>query len=178
MHLCIYIVRPLQAGISFKDTCKYSCLFSRFLTLTWWCHKIETVSALLTLWAGKSPVNSSHRVTVLETHPHVRQDLVTKPSWMLVHGCVVISHCCYTWIEFMMTSSNGNTFRVTGHLCGEFIGPGEFPHKGQWRGALMFSLICTRINGWVNNGEAGDLIRHRAHYDVIVMYSSVSYSCC
>ena len=28
------------------------------------------------------------------------------------------------------------------------------PHKGQWRGALMFSLICARINGWVNNGEA------------------------
>ena len=43
------------------------------------------------------------------------------------------------------------------------------PHKGQWRGALMFSLICTWINGWVNNGVAGDLRRHRSHYDVIVM---------
>ena len=47
--------------------------------------------------------------------------------------------------------------------------PGEFPHTGQWRGALMFSLICARINGWVNNGEAGDLRGHWAHYDVIVM---------
>ena len=28
---------------------------------------------------------------------------------------------------YMMTSSNGNIFRVTGHLCGEFTGPGEFP---------------------------------------------------
>ena len=28
---------------------------------------------------------------------------------------------------FMMTSSNGNIFRVTGPLCGEFTGPGEFP---------------------------------------------------
>ena len=27
----------------------------------------------------------------------------------------------------MMTSSNGNIFRATGHLCGEFTGPGEFP---------------------------------------------------
>ena len=27
----------------------------------------------------------------------------------------------------MLTSSNGNIFRVTGHLCGEFTGPGEFP---------------------------------------------------
>ena len=47
--------------------------------------------------------------------------------------------------------------------------PVNSPHKGQWRGALMFSLICTRINGWVNNGEAGDLRRRRAHYDVTVM---------
>ena len=43
------------------------------------------------------------------------------------------------------------------------------PHKGQWRGALMFSLICAWINRWANNGEAGDLRRYRTHYDVIVM---------
>ena len=42
------------------------------------------------------------------------------------------------------------------------------PHKCQWRGALMFSLICARTNGWVNYRKAGDLRRHRAHYDVIV----------
>ena len=47
---------------------------------------------------------------------------------------------------------------------------GEFPHKGQWRGPLMFSLICVWIDGWVNNGETGDLRRYRAHYDVIVMF--------
>ena len=47
--------------------------------------------------------------------------------------------------------------------------PANSPHKGQWHGALMFSLICIWINGWVNNREAGDLRRHRAHYDVIVM---------
>ena len=32
-----------------------------------------------------------------------------------------------TTVKDMMTSSNGNIFRVTGHLCGEFTGPGEFP---------------------------------------------------
>ena len=47
--------------------------------------------------------------------------------------------------------------------------PVNSPHKGQWRGALIFSLICAWINGWVNNREAGDLRRHHAHYDVIVM---------
>ena len=34
--------------------------------------------------------------------------------------------------------------------------PVNSPHKGQWRGALMFSLICAWINGWVNNSEPGD----------------------
>ena len=47
--------------------------------------------------------------------------------------------------------------------------PVNSPHKSQWRGALIFSLICVWINGWVNNGEAGDLRRYRAHYDVTVM---------
>ena len=42
-------------------------------------------------------------------------------------------------------------------------------HKGQWRGALMFSLICTWTNGWVNNRHDGNLRCHRAHYDVTVM---------
>ena len=47
--------------------------------------------------------------------------------------------------------------------------PVNSPHKDQWRGTLMFSLICAWINVWVNNREAGDLRRHRAHYDVTVM---------
>ena len=45
----------------------------------------------------------------------------------------------------------------------------NIPHKGQWRGALMFSLICTWINGSLSNRKAGDLRRHRAHYDVSVL---------
>ena len=36
-------------------------------------------------------------------------------------------HFILTWLVYMMTSSNGNIFRVTGPLCGEFTGPGEFP---------------------------------------------------
>ena len=47
--------------------------------------------------------------------------------------------------------------------------PVNSPHKGQWRGALMFSLICVSTNGWVNTREAGNFRRYRAHYDVIVM---------
>ena len=47
--------------------------------------------------------------------------------------------------------------------------PVNSPHKGQWRQPLIFSLICAWTNGWVNNRDAGDLRRHRAHYDVTVM---------
>ena len=47
--------------------------------------------------------------------------------------------------------------------------PGNSPHKGQWRGALMFSFICAWIKCWGNNREAGNLRRRRVHYDVIVM---------
>ena len=74
----------------------------------------------------------------------------------------------------MMTSSHGDIFRITGHLCVEFTGHRWIPrHKGQWRGALMFSLICAWINGWVINGVAGDLRRHRAQYDVILMITFI-----
>ena len=70
----------------------------------------------------------------------------------------------------IMTSSNGNIFHVTGHLCGEFT--------GQLRGAFMFSLICARINRWANNREAGDLRRYRAQYDVTVMLNLASLRLC
>ena len=43
------------------------------------------------------------------------------------------------------------------------------PHKGQWRGALMFSLICSWINGWVNSRKAGDLRRNGAHCGVTTL---------
>ena len=70
------------------------------------------------------------------------------------------------------------TFSVLLALCGGGGGGGgggihrspvNSPHKGQWRGAMMFYLICAWTNGSVNTRDAGDLRRHRAHYDVTVM---------
>ena len=55
--------------------------------------------------------------------------------------------------------------------------PVNSPHKGQWRGALMFSLICVWINSWINNREAGDSRLCRAHYDVIVMARLLCFNC-
>ena len=47
--------------------------------------------------------------------------------------------------------------------------PVDCPHKGQWRGAMIVSLICALKNNWANNRDAGDLRHRRAHYDVTVI---------
>ena len=70
-----------------------------------------------------------------------------------------------------MTSSNGSIFRDAGHMCEECIDHRLIPRtKANGAELFMFSLICTWINSWVNNRNAGDLRRNRAHYDVPVMY--------
>ena len=68
------------------------------------------------------------------------------------------------WLWFACWRHQMETFSALLAICA-----GNSPHKGQWRGALMYSLIRAQIYGWAINGEAGDLRRHRAHYDVIVM---------
>ena len=85
----------LYTGTPLSDMCQLGCI--------WWCHQMETFSALLAICEGNTTVTSGS------------------------------------------------------------------PHKGQWRGALMFSLICAWTNGWANHRDAGDLRRHRAHYNVAVM---------
>ena len=65
--------------------------------------------------------------------------------------------------------------RYWSFLRGIYRSPVNSPHKGQWRGALVFSLICVWINGWENNREAGDLRRYRAHYDITVMLSTPGF---
>ena len=72
---------------------------------------------------------------------------------------------------FLMMSSNGNIFRVSGNCVWKSPVPVNSPHKGQWRGALMSSFIYAWISGSVNNHKAGDLIRHRAHYDVTAVFA-------
>ena len=71
----------------------------------------------------------------------------------------------------MMTSPNG-TFSALQTLCeGNPPITGLYSLQGQWHGALIFSLIFARTNGWPNNRDAGDLRRHQAHYDVTVVRS-------
>ena len=109
-----------------------------------------------------------HAFTTKEKVCRVYNDLRPWPSKPFAHGRV-FAHAKKR--DYMMTSSHENIFRVTGPLCGEFIGHRWLTRTSQWRGALMLSLICAWINDWANNREAGDLIRHRPQFDVIVMKS-------
>ena len=73
----------------------------------------------------------------------------------------------------MMTSSNGNIFRVTGHLCGEFTGPRWIPRTKASDAELWCFLWSAP-----NNREAGDSRRYQAHCDVIVMLLYLYYCVC
>ena len=69
---------------------------------------------------------------------------------------------------YMMTSSNGNIFRVTGPLCGEFTGPGEFPTQRPVTQSfdVFFDLrLNKRLSkqpwGWWFETPSRSLWRHR-----------------
>ena len=71
-------------------------------------------------------------------------------------------------VRVMMTSSNGNIFHFTDLLCGEFTG-NRSQRPVTWSFDIFF-FISAWTNSWANNGDAGALRPHRAHYDVTVMY--------
>ena len=71
--------------------------------------------------------------------------------------------CAIAWWRHQMETFSALLILCVGNspVTGEFLAQ----RPVTWR-ALMFCLICARINGWVNNREAGDFRRHLAHYDV------------
>ena len=90
-----------------------------------------------------------HKISIRKKYPF--RDLLM--DWLKIHDDVI------KWKHFP---------RYWPFVRGIDRSPMTSPHKGQWSGCLMFSLIYAWINSWVNNREAGDLRRYRAHYDVTV----------
>ena len=91
-----------------------------------------------------------------------------KTSWYLTITSYKIDtrFCCTVYCcDYMMTSSNVNIFRVTGHLCGEFTGHRWIPLTK----ASDAEFWCFLWSAPELTVEAGDLRHHRAHYDVTVM---------
>ena len=124
-------------------------------------------------------------VTMTETCGYTSKWIPTWRSWSRFNVSKPSYHVCNTvmWIRWSSGRPNCTTgpfgsisvspwwrhqMETFSALLAIFAGNSPVP-EGQWRGALMFSLIWVWINGWVNNREAGDLRRHRAHCDVIVM---------
>ena len=107
-----------------------------------------------------------------------------KVLWESGEGTAIVIVCDISAFEFlqklwivpnqrviMMTSSNGNIFRVTGHLCGEFTGPrwiprgtGEFPAQGPVTRSfdVFFDLrLSKQWWGWWYETPSCQLWRHR-----------------
>ena len=84
---------------------------------------------------------------------------------MLLQWIGVVNCWFYIWWRHQM-----ETFpRYWPFVKGIHRSPMDYPHKGQWREALVFSLICTWTNGKANIRDAGDLRRYRSHYDATIM---------
>ena len=108
-------------------------------------------------------------------------------SSILTYTCPVINHLANMSLSFIMTTSNGNIFRVTGLLCGEFTGHRWIPcTKGTRQNfdaeALMFSLIHAlnkRLNkhwwGWWFETPSRPLWRH---YNVNGLVRNWPTTCC
>ena len=89
-------------------------------------------------------------------------------------GHLIENKCGYKCISSHVDVIKSKHFpRYWPFVLGIHRSPVNSPHKGQWHGALMFSLIFVWINDWVNNREAGDLRRYHTHYDVTVMRLSI-----
>ena len=130
--------------------------------------KHQSSASLAFVWGiHRGPVNSTHRWPVTRKM-FLFDDAIMNMSVQYVDHQCLCRPPCYTSHKYHDDVIKWKYFRVTGHLCGEFTGPRWIP-RTKASDAEMFSLICARINDWVNNGEAGDLRRYLAHYDLIVM---------
>ena len=107
-------------------------------------------------------VSNGRYCSLALSHPYI---YVYKYFWTVILPCNPWGHDdVIKWKHFP---------RNWPYVWGIHWSPVNSLHKGQWRGVLVFSLICTWMNDWVNSREAGDLRCHRAHYGVTVMTRSV-----
>ena len=138
------------------------------------CHDVISIKQIvksITIWNCIRKQTFLHIETaqILKTHLQERQNMLN----LCRKYCVYQRHCQARNQGFSRNHDDVIKWKHFLHywpfVRGIHRSPVNSPHKGQWRGALMFSLISVWIDGWVTNDEAGDLRRHRAHYDVIVM---------
>ena len=141
----------------------YLCLLLKSNKYIWYqFHEVHAISLYFCWW---------HLTSVLSD----QRTKIVSPEWPAgSRGLVITSHQGHhaeiSWcISYRRSTSHDDVIkwkhfpRYWPFVRGIHRSPVNSTHKGQWRGALMFSLICAWINGWINTCEAGDLRRHRAH---------------
>ena len=126
-------------------------------------------------WMNRSQSRLGCRLCSISTH--LRKTVVTPLLTETIFGLhnfvvavLLISHDSYDlgtpWWRHQM-----KIFTVLLALCsGNSQVTGEFPSQRPVTQSFDVSLICALNKRLVNSPEAGDLRRHRAHYDVIVMH--------
>ena len=146
------------------------------------CFKFACVDAALLCiipFIDSQPVGQSTSESV------TNRSLFNCPLHVMCHGVKFLSDAwsaIFTTLFTIQMACEGQTFNIhdgvikSKHfprywpfVSGIHRSPVDSPQNGQWRGALMFSLICFWTNGWANNRDSGDLRRHRTHYDFTVM---------
>ena len=85
--------------------------------------------------------------------------------WVFIAISFQGSGCWYEYYSFMMTSSNGNIFRDTGLLCGEFTGDRWIPcTKASDAELWCFLRLNKRLSkqswGWWSETSSRPLLRH------------------
>ena len=121
-----------------------------------------SMSKSLQWWSGWQPIICTDDLCQQSRKAYITKWENSKIVWSWSY---YVCFSCTTWWHHQM-----ETFSVLLAICaGNSPVPVNSPHKGQWRGALMFSLICAWINSLVNDRGAGDLRRSHSHYDIHVM---------
>ena len=166
----IYFLRTHSAS---EDTVCSSLCFYGLLSMD--LAVSVKVTSLVFIWFSHIIVTSTHMALVqlftlqlLEWNLHQDNNLIC--SFLRLY--LFPSHVRFTQAAWWRQQKK-HFPRYWPFVQGIHRSPVYSPYKGQWRGALMFSLICTWINGWINEREAIDLRRVRTHYDVTVMWASI-----
>ena len=136
-------------------------------------HEVLSYTTIQLIYMN-TKINTNY-ISLKLRHMRIRwkqHDEIVKPSIQLKDKSKDVNNI----LLIMMTSSNGNIFRVTGPLCGEFTGPGEFPAQRPVTQSfdVFFHLrLNKRLSkqpwGWWFETPAWSLWRHRN--EIWLMYS-------
>ena len=158
----LYCFRNLQSrlidNISFSCRFPTNCVFKQYWYMALNIHK-DKDPCIYTRFPWKYsavPYNAVNFLTnVHKRHPTARP-LLGRGMWCLMWSSIWLIFCLsYSnylcnilqyWTRYnstMMTSSNGNIFRVTGHLCGEFTDQRWIPHTKASDAELRYFLAST-----------------------------------